>query len=458
MEDLRRPTLLAMAATAGMIAHQVAGKAARDGFFLNEFPATDLPKIVVLSALLSVGLAFLFSRLLQWMGPGRIVPAAFALSGVLHLVEWHAESLAPRPTVIFIYLHIVGLGAILLSGSWLLLSERFDPREAKRIFGRIAAAGTAGGVLGGLAAERVVAWYGTEILLFLLAALHLTCAALTTSLRVPAAQTRPQEDEEEVSPVDAFRRTPLLWQLAALVFLGTCTAALLDYLFKLGATLSIGKGPALVRYFAIYYTGCQMMTFLVQTLLTRRVLEPVGIARTVASLPLAVGAGSAAALLIPVFPMTVAVRAFEVVLRGSLFRSGYELLYTPVPAGDKRSVKTMIDVGCDRMGDAVGAGAVQVMVWLGPALARPEILGLAIGLSAISASIALRIGSAYRGVLERGLVRRAELVPDLAGETVAIGDSLYTASSTMPGWRRSSRKLIRTSTSRFATWASRRMR
>jgi AAA family ATP:ADP antiporter len=72
----------------------------------------------------------------------------------------------------------------------------------------------------------------------------------------------------------------------------------------------------------------------------------------------------------------------------------------------------------------VGAGAVQVMVWLGPALARPEILGLAIGLSAMSASIALRIGSAYRGVLERGLVRRAELVPDLAGETVAIGDSL----------------------------------
>ena len=71
MEDLRRPTLLAMAATAGMIAHQVAGKAARDGFFLNEFPATDLPKIVVLSALLSVGLAFLFSRLLQWMEIGR---------------------------------------------------------------------------------------------------------------------------------------------------------------------------------------------------------------------------------------------------------------------------------------------------------------------------------------------------------------------------------------------------
>jgi hypothetical protein len=405
-----------------MLAHQVAGKAARDGLFLTVFPATDLPKIVVLAALLSVLLALLFSKLLQWLGPGKVVPAAFAISGALHLIEWHTQNLAPRITVVLIYLHIVGLGAILLSGSWLLLSELFDPREAKRSFGRIAAAGTGGGVLGGIVAERVVAWYGTEMLLFLLAALHLICAGLAWLLRAPVAPTR--SAEPEISPIEALRRTPLLWQLAALVFLGTCTAALLDYLFKLGATMSIGKGPGLVRYFAVYYTFCQVVTFLVQTLLTRRVLEPLGIARTVATLPLAVGAGSAAALLIPAFPMTVAVRAFEAVLRGSLFRSGYELLYAPVPASDKRAVKTIIDVGCDRMGDAVGAGAVQFMVWLGPALARPEILGSAIALSAISASIALRIGSAYRGVLEQGLVRRAQLVPDLGGETIAIGDSL----------------------------------
>ena len=36
--------LLAMAGTGAMIAHQVAGKAVRDGFFLQRFEPADLPK------------------------------------------------------------------------------------------------------------------------------------------------------------------------------------------------------------------------------------------------------------------------------------------------------------------------------------------------------------------------------------------------------------------------------
>jgi hypothetical protein len=198
-----------------------------------------------------------------------------------------------------------------------------------------------------------------------------------------------------------------LWQLAALVFLGTCAAALLDYLFKLGATIEIGKGPGLVRFFALYYTGAQVLTFLLQTFAARPIAQHFGIGTSVASLPLLVGAGSTAALLIPIYPLVAAVRAIEAILRGSLFRSSYEFLYAPVPPQNKRAVKTVIDVGCDRLGDAVGAGAVQVMVWLGPTLARPEILGLTMVLSAASTWLALRLNAAYRGVIEQGLVDRA---------------------------------------------------
>ena len=43
------------------------------------------------------------------------------------------------------------------SGFWLMASERFDPRTAKRHFGQIAGAGTLGGLVGGLLSERVAA-------------------------------------------------------------------------------------------------------------------------------------------------------------------------------------------------------------------------------------------------------------------------------------------------------------
>jgi hypothetical protein len=114
----------------------------------------------------------------------------------------------------------------------------------------------------------------------------------------------------------------------------------------------------------------------------------------------------------------------EATLRGSLFRSGYEFLYTPVPPPDKRAVKTVIDVGCDRLGDAAGAGAVQVMVALGPTLARPEILGLSMVLSLLSIVLALRLESAYRNVLERSLVERAREDEDAASD-VSLMNTLF---------------------------------
>lgn len=388
-----------------MIAHQVAGKAARDGFFLQQFAPSNLPKMVVGGALLSLLLAVVFARITERIGPARIVPGAFALSAVLHLAEWLSVGALPRVTAVLIYLHVVGLGAILLSGFWLLLSEVFDLREAKRRFGRVAGFGTAGGVFGGIAAERLAAWgWGDELLLFL-GVLHVLCAGISHSLKPPGGHV--QRHHEPVTFQKAFARTPLLWQLALLVFLGTSTAALLDYLFKLGAAMEMGRGPALVRYFAVYYTASQVLTFLLQTFVAKSAVEKLGVSKSVASLPVAVGLGSTAALLIPVYPVVVLLRATEMILRGSLFRSGYEFLYTPVPPADKRAVKTIVDVGFDRMGDAAGAGAVQMMIWLGPTLARPEILGLAMVLTAISTTVAMRLERSYRGVLERGLVERS---------------------------------------------------
>jgi hypothetical protein len=401
----KQPMLLALTGTAAMLAHQVAGKAARDGFFLSVFEATDLPKMVVSAAFLSLSLAVLFSRLLERSGPRNLLPLTFAMSAVLHVGEWLALTRAPGPTAVFVYLHIVGLGAVLLSGFWSLLTELFDLREAKRSFGRITGAGTGGGLVGGILAERLVAWTSAEYLLVLLAILHAVCAAVSVTLRPPPAPSR------RITPLtsarEAFRRTPLLSRLAVIVFLGTASAAVLDYLFKLGAGMTLGKGPALVRFFAIYYTGAQLVTLLLQMSVSRVAVERLGVFRSVVSLPMAVGAGSAAALLIPVYPLVAAVRAVELILRGSLFRSAYEVLYSPVPPADKRAVKTIVDVGCDRLGDAAGAGAVQVMIWLGPLLARPEILGLAAVLSLISGTVALGIRGAYRGVLARGLVQRA---------------------------------------------------
>lgn len=397
-----------MGAAALMLAHQIAGKAARDALFLSQFSPSDLPRIVIVAALAALAVGYIFTRFLERLGPRLTVPAAYGLSALLHVAEWILLDGHRQVVVVAVYLHVVAFGAVLLSGFWSLAGEIFDPRAAKLHFGTIAGAGTFGGIAGGLVAERVGALASPDAVLLALAAFHLLAAEVLRWLSAAARITHPQPEQIAQSSARAtFNRAPFLWSLAALVFLGTSSAALIDYLFKSGASATFGKGPGLLRFFALFYTGGQVATLLMQSLASRTVLQHLGLGRTVISLPLVVSAGSVASLMFPVFPVTAVVRALELMFRGSLFRAGYEIFYTPIPAADKRSVKTIIDVFCDRLGDAAGAALVQVLILLGPQLARAEILTAAILLSVASIWLARRMDHAYLGVLERGLLNRA---------------------------------------------------
>lgn len=391
-----------------LVAHQIAGKAARDGLFLSRFTPSDLPKIVALAAVVSILLGLGFARLLSRFRPKAVVPAAMLLSGVMHTLEYWLLDVERGWVVTVVYLHIVGLGAILLSGFWSLSSEVFDPREAKKRFGRIAGAGTAGGVAGGLLAERAVAWFGSDELLLLLAALHVLGSVAAWVLGTEAPSEKEAEPQAALATARrAFEKAPFLVSLAVLVLLGTTSAALLDYLFKSGAAMQFGKGPELTRYFALFYTGSQVLTFLVQTFLTPMALDKLGLGRTVMTLALAIVGGGVSALFVPAYGMIASVRALELILRGSFFRSGYELFYTPIPPDEKRGVKTVIDVGCDRLGDALGAGALQLLLLLGPGYARVEILLVTVVLATASIWITRRMDKAYLSVLENGLMSRA---------------------------------------------------
>lgn len=173
------------------------------------------------------------------------------------------------------YLHLVAFGAVLLSGFWSMSSELFDARTAKLRFGRIAGAGTAGGIAGGIMAERVAAWFPQEYSLLMLAMLHLSAAAGLVVLRRAPGAVRPAEPEV-VPAREVFRQAPYLRYLAGLVLLGTASAAVLDYLFKVVAE-TFGRGANLLRFFAIFYTCAQILTFLTQTFLTRPALEKLGL-------------------------------------------------------------------------------------------------------------------------------------------------------------------------------------
>ena len=335
-----RTALIAATLVAGaMIAQQVASKAARDALFLGNFPVQRLPDMVLAAAILGLLLIIPMTRLLVAVGPSRFVPAAFLSSGCLLLVEWLFCRVSISAGAVLVYLHVAAIGPALVSGFWSLVNERFDPRTARRRMSRLVAGATLGGLLGGLVAERVGSTFGAVAILPVLAGLHVLCGTGVSRVRshgfpaVPGVRGRsaptigtgdegPPDPEasstlEGVHLTEAgiaeagvpMRRDPdgsgfsggvrsllrpgYLRHMAILVVLGTLAAGLLDYVLKVRASEAFAnREDQLVRFFALFYTGTAFLTFLVQTTISRWLLERWGPSRAASALPAAVGLGS----------------------------------------------------------------------------------------------------------------------------------------------------------------------
>src|SRR4026208_776644 len=153
----------------------VAGKAARDALFLRNLDVTALPAMVVATAALSILLVVLSSRGLRRVPPGTLIPAAFGVSAALLLADWALMSWAPKIAAQALYLQISGLGPMLGSGFWLIVTEHFDPHTPRRTFGRIGAAGTVSGLIGALVVIVIPDVIAIQFLFPLLIGLNLVC-------------------------------------------------------------------------------------------------------------------------------------------------------------------------------------------------------------------------------------------------------------------------------------------
>jgi hypothetical protein len=196
-------------------------------------------------------------------------------------------------------------------------------------------------------------------------------------------------------------------------------AGLLDYVLKAQASAHFAGGESLLRFFGLFYTGISILTFLVQSTLSRRVLENAGLARAVASLPGTVVVGSIAGLFAPGLASAGLARGGEAVVHNSVYRSGYELLFNPISPDRKRSTKIIVDVGFDRLGDAAGGGLVKAVLIVAPQLTQNLLLGVAALISVVSLFVASRLHRGYVKTLERNLQSRA-----IDAKDIAVGDRI----------------------------------
>ncbi|HUU33877.1 MAG TPA: hypothetical protein VMW48_07415, partial [Vicinamibacterales bacterium] len=421
VSSTRAVTWLSAGIALSMIAQQVASKAVRDGLFLTQFEVTALPTAAAAAAAVSLVAALLLGRFIAAFSPAVAVPALFGVNGLLFLVEAALSNAMPRGVAVGVYVHTAALGAAVVSGFWSVINERFDPYTARQVMGRIATGATLGGLVGGVS-TWLLADVTPTTLLTILGAGNWACGLALLGV----ARGLARRDEAKTSPglfdgVAVLRDFGYPRLLAVLVLLCALMSAVVDYVFKAGASNS---GSSLVGFFGLFYAGTGILSFAVQSGASGRILRAFGVVAALAVLPALALAGITAALLVPSLAVLVMLRGGLMVVENSVYRSAYELLYTSVPAAQKRSGKMLIDLGSDRVGTALGSGLAVVCLAVAASSANTLLLVIGLVTAAAIGAVIMRLRRQYMGSLAASLRRlQAPVAADGAEAlTYPIGD------------------------------------
>lgn len=404
-----------------VMSFSIAARSLREAFFINEFAVESLPYVIIVTALVSLPSVGAFSRLMGRYPPEvvyqRLILMLIAGLGALWMVnsllgEPGPVDLSPPPAVsraldgfstVAFYV-FTALGTLLLtSGFWVVTSERFVLRDAKRLFGMIGAGGTLGAMLAGLSLGPLVELVGNSGLVL---SLIVTLAALLLLLNLLPAPTATPAPRDVESPAASqslalVARTPHLRTMAMIVAVATFASGILDYQFKEAAAATYADDAELAAFFGTFYGITGVAALAIQMLVASRLLSVAGITISVSVLPIFLLTGSAALFFLPGLITATLVRGADNTLRKSLHRSVLEYLYVPVPADRRRQTKTFIDSFVDSA--AEGVAAAVIFIWVIFAGLPSGGLGILVAVAAVCfLMLARTMGAEYfRTLLDR---------------------------------------------------------
>ena len=263
----------------------------------------------------------------------------------------------PLAAVFFVWASVFNLFAISLF--WSLMSEVYSSDQAKRLYGIIAAGGTAGAILGPSVTSLFAARIGPNALLLVSAAF--LGVALVSSLvlrrqlfghELPSDAGRTPATGSIFDGAVRVFTSPYLFGIALYILL----ANIIGTYFYLEQSRIVGDTfadrAARVGFFATRDLAVSLITLFLQLFVTGRVLQRFGLGPALAVLPVTAGVGLLALTVSPGLTVVAAVMAFERAIAFSLSNPAVKVLWTAVSDSDKYRAQNFVDTVVYRGGDA----------------------------------------------------------------------------------------------------------
>jgi AAA family ATP:ADP antiporter len=299
--------------------------------------------------------------------------------------------------VFFVWISVFNLFAV--SVFWSFMADVFSAEQGKRLFGFIAAGGSAGALLGPTLTVGLAGAIG-PVNLLIVAALLLEAAILCARRleRVPAQ--KPEGGTAAQAPIGGnpfagftlLLRSPYLTGIALWVLLLSLCGTVL-YFEQASIVAAASDDPAVrTRIFATIDLAAGLLTLAIQAFATGRLMARFGTGPAAALLPLVFALGFVALALSPVLAVVVAFQAIQRTANFAVSNPAREVLFTVVAREEKYKAKSLVDAVVFRGGDALFGWLFNLLRAAGVELAA---IAAATGVIALGwAGLALGLGRA----------------------------------------------------------------
>jgi AAA family ATP:ADP antiporter len=334
----------------------------------------------------------------------RFLPWVYAFF-ILHLLAFWALLQVERLELVtarVFYVWVSVFNLFVVSVFWSFMADLFTTAQAGRLFGFVAAGGTAGALAGPALAASLTRPLGQESLLLVSAAL--LAFAIVCIGRLGAWHDAQPEDAHGgrraaaqrplgggvFSAIPLVLRSPYLLGIAAFVLLFTSASTILYFQQAEVVRDAIRGEEERTVLFAAVDLAVNALTLATQVFLTARLVRALGVGWTLALVPGLLGLGFLAIGLAPVLPAVLAVQIVRRAGEYAITRPAREVLYVVLGREEKYKAKNFVDTAVYRGGDTLSAWAFAGLRSLG--LQLGTIALAAVPVVALWTWLAVRLG------------------------------------------------------------------
>ena len=325
-----------------IISFFILAKSFRDAVFLNSYTNEHLSILYIISPI--------FSALLVWFinyffDNYDLYRKSIFIHFLIFSISMIFLTNLKHNNILFYYVFVdfqISMIALLF---WKSLSNTFDSRQAKRLYGIITSGGFLSALIIGTTLSFISEIISQKTFLIFFNFLILCCPFFIKKIESNRVRTKDSFINNSKLKFQNYFKNKYVINIILIIFFLTIICTFIDYYFKILSYEKFSNNQiGLTNYFARFYSISSFLSFLFQMFISSHIFKKFGVSYSLLILPLFLLFSLPFSLFYSSFIIIFFLKANEQILKPTLHDTSMQILWMPLPEFVKNKVKPLVNI------------------------------------------------------------------------------------------------------------------